>query len=556
MSDTNALRQQALAAAQAGDQVQARALLEVLLQDNPRDDKAWLWLAGFTDSHDQSLAYLSRALVINPANERARAGIAWMHEARVQALAETQAQLQGYLQRGQSYLDSEEIDAAAWELEAAIRQFPDAAELYANLAVAYYQQSRWSEAVRELETAVRLRPDYEDAHYSLGVLYEAMGNQQRALEAWERVLQLDPQHAEARRRLVQSGWSPSEAEPEPDTFFMLCPYCDGEVTEPTPTCPHCQRTLFRVCPGCQALVDKDRRFCPACHHVLSPSPQRSVLEHAEPDQSLLSTLRRVEAEARPAQDDTEAPTRRPRLRLKTLALLLPPIAFWILGILAGVVGLAFGLDPTWLPASLYGLGRGIQAFAAPLPIFLLPHPLNNFAPALMILLGLLVLSGTMLRVKWAFYANLVLPGMLLLSSLVDMFTGQHMAAALVRVVLTAGVIVLTLLAASEYEEGELTQRIAASPRDASLYYNRGLVYYRRGQLDEAIAEWYKAIGVSPSDLPTRNLLGLALAERGRFKDALEQLEIARRIDPQDAATLSNIRDVQDMMQERGVEAPA
>jgi tetratricopeptide (TPR) repeat protein len=539
-----------LAAAQAGDPAQARTLLDALLQKNPRDDEAWLLLAGLIDSQDQALAYLSRALVVNPANERARAGIAWIHEARLQAEAEIRAQIRECLHRGQNYLNRGQVDAAAWEFEAAIRKFPDAAELHANVAVVYYEQSRWSEAVRELETAVRLQPDYVDAHYSLGVLQEAMGDQTRALEAWERVLQLDPDHAEARRRLIQYGWSPPEAEPEPDTFFMLCPYCDGEITEQTPSCPHCQRTLFHVCPGCQAMVDKDQRFCPSCHEIISPPERRSVLDHLEPGQSLLSTLRRIEAEARPTKSEEETQPRRRRLRPKMLALLLPVLAFWVLGILAGALGLAFGIDPSWLPTDLYGLGRASQAFTAPLPIFLLSRQLVRYAPFPMILLGLLMLSSTAMRVKWAFFANLILPGVLLLFSLVDMFTGEQTAVALVRVVLTAGVIALTMLAANEYEEGELAQRIAASPRDASLYYNRGLIYYKRGQLDEAIAEWYQAISLNPSDLPTRNLLGLALAERGRFKDALEQLEIAQRMDPEDATILSSIRDVQDIIRQQ------
>jgi len=552
----DSLRQQALAAAQAGDQAQARALLEALLQEDPRDDEAWLWLAGFIDSHDQALAYLARALVLNPANERARAGIAWLRQARIQAATDAQAELQGRLQRGLGYLDREEIDAATWEFEAAIQKFPDAAELHANLAVAYYQQNRWAEAVRELETAVRLQPAYVDAYYSLGVLHDALGHQERAFAAWERVLQLDPDHAQAHRQLLQSGWRPPEAESAPDEFFMLCPYCRGEIAEETPTCPHCQRTLFHICPNCRTLVDTDQRFCPSCRQIISPSDQQSVLDRVEPGQSLLSTLRRVEAETQPVTSRAEERARRPRLRLKTLALFLPTIVFWALAILIGVAGLVFGFGIILLPTSLYDLGRAVQALAAPLPAFLLAHPLDDLAPALMILLGLLMLSGTLLRVKWAFFANLILPGVLLLSSLIDILTGTSAAVALVRIISTAGVIALTLLAANEYEEGELSQRIAASPRDASLYYNRGLVYYKRGQLDEAIAEWRSAVSLNPADLPTRNLLGLALAERGYFKDALEQLEVARRIDPHDETTLDNLRDVRNMMQRRETAASA
>ncbi len=556
VSHTNTLRQQAMAAAQAGNRAQARSLLEALLRENPRDDEAWLWLASFTDAHDQALAYLSRALVVNPANERARAGVAWLYEDRTRTEAQVQAQIQGHLQRGHRYLDSGQVDAAVWELEAAIREFPDAAELYANLAVAYYQQSRWAEAVRMLETAVRLQPDYVDAHYSLGVLREATGDRRGAIAAWERVLQIRPEHAETRRRLIQTGWVPPEAETRPRAFFMLCPYCQEEIAEQTPTCPRCQRPLFHVCPGCGTLVDLDQRFCPTCHQIIAPSPRPTVFDQTAPGQSLLTALRRVEAETQAAPAEEEPPPPRRRLRPRLLFLISPTIIFWVLCIMAGAVGLAFGLDPTRLPPDLYNLGRAIQTFAAPLPAVLLPYPLNQFAPAVLILMGLILLSGTVVRVKWAFFANLLLPGMLLLFSLIDLFTGQYAAMALVRILMSTGVIALTLGAASEYEEGELAQRLAATPRDANLYYNRGLLYYKRGQLDEAIAEWTQAVSLRPSDLPTRNLLGLALAERGRFQDALEQLEIAHRLDPQDVNTLNNLRDVQNMMQQRDGEGGA
>lgn len=556
MTDTRVLRQQALTAAQAGDRERAYALLDTLLREDPRDDQAWLLMASLTDSQDQALAYLSRALVVNPGNERARAGIAWMHEVRLKAEAETRSQIQERLQRGHDYLDRGQVDAAVWEFEGAIRGFPDSAELHANLAVAYYQQSRWAEAVRELEMAVRLQPDYADAYYSLGVLHEATGNQDRALAAWEQVLQLAPDHADARRRLFQHGRLASEKKPSLELVRDVserCPHCNGALTGDELTCPHCQHVLFHVCPNCQALVEDGRQVCPSCRKAMPHTRQRSLLEQLEPGQSMLDTLRRIEAEARPTEGE-EMSGRRSRLRPRVLILFLPPTAFWLLLALTGFFGLLFGLNPTWLPSNLFDLGRAIQAFAVPLPIRVIPRQMLQYAPAVTILLGLFMLSGTAVRVKWAFYANLILSGVLLLSSLVDMFTGQYTVVALIRVIMLAGVVALTLFAADEYEEGELSRRIASSPRDAKLYHNRGLIYYKRGQLDEAIAELNQAIRLNPSDLATRNLLGLALADRGRFEDALEQLEVARRIDPANATTLGNIHDVQESMQQRESEA--
>ncbi|HEY1013587.1 MAG TPA: tetratricopeptide repeat protein, partial [Herpetosiphonaceae bacterium] len=45
-SDSSALRQRGIAALQAGDPAQARALLTEALRTDPADPAAWIWLSG------------------------------------------------------------------------------------------------------------------------------------------------------------------------------------------------------------------------------------------------------------------------------------------------------------------------------------------------------------------------------------------------------------------------------------------------------------------------------------------------------------------------------
>jgi hypothetical protein len=62
----------AISAIKAGDDAKARSLLELAIADNPEDDRAWQWLAVVTDTADEQLRCLYRALSINPNNQAVR----------------------------------------------------------------------------------------------------------------------------------------------------------------------------------------------------------------------------------------------------------------------------------------------------------------------------------------------------------------------------------------------------------------------------------------------------------------------------------------------------
>lgn len=78
----NAYLQAGAAAAKAGDRARARTLLTRAAEGDPRNENAWMWLAGVTDSSEEAIEYLEKVLALNPSNERARQGIAW-HRARL-----------------------------------------------------------------------------------------------------------------------------------------------------------------------------------------------------------------------------------------------------------------------------------------------------------------------------------------------------------------------------------------------------------------------------------------------------------------------------------------
>ncbi len=58
-----------------GEREAARSLLEQITQDEPLNADGWLWLAAATDAPAQKRMYLQQVLAINPADQRAQAGL-------------------------------------------------------------------------------------------------------------------------------------------------------------------------------------------------------------------------------------------------------------------------------------------------------------------------------------------------------------------------------------------------------------------------------------------------------------------------------------------------
>lgn len=64
--------QQAIALAQAGQQADARRLLEEVVAADPQQTLAWMWLATVAGDRDERVRYLARALALEPGNRAAQ----------------------------------------------------------------------------------------------------------------------------------------------------------------------------------------------------------------------------------------------------------------------------------------------------------------------------------------------------------------------------------------------------------------------------------------------------------------------------------------------------
>ncbi len=76
MADVNALIQQGMAAVKAGNKAQARDILTKAVELDDQSEQGWLWLSACVDTIEEQQICLENVLELNPANEKARKGLA------------------------------------------------------------------------------------------------------------------------------------------------------------------------------------------------------------------------------------------------------------------------------------------------------------------------------------------------------------------------------------------------------------------------------------------------------------------------------------------------
>ena len=85
--DTNTLLRTAIEAAQNGNRPVARAILEQVIQREPDNELAWIWMASVAESTPERRSCLQKVLEINPNNDRARQALARLQTTSAQPAA-------------------------------------------------------------------------------------------------------------------------------------------------------------------------------------------------------------------------------------------------------------------------------------------------------------------------------------------------------------------------------------------------------------------------------------------------------------------------------------
>ena len=87
---------------------------------------------------------------------------------------------------------------------------------------------------------------------------------------------------------------------------------------------------------------------------------------------------------------------------------------------------------------------------------------------------------------------------------------------------------------------EYRKALEIQPDYAHAHYRLGIALKDKGQLDEAIAEFRKALQIQPDDAAAHNNLGFALQDKGQLDEAIAEYRKAVQIQPDDADAHDNL----------------
>jgi len=86
---------------------------------------------------------------------------------------------------------------------------------------------------------------------------------------------------------------------------------------------------------------------------------------------------------------------------------------------------------------------------------------------------------------------------------------------------------------------DFTRAIELNPRYANAYYNRGIAYDDKGQYDRAISDYTRAIELNPKHAKAYITRGIAHGSKGQFDRAISDFNAAIEIDPGGAGVYYN-----------------
>ncbi len=191
----------AMAYASDGDEKNARAQLERLLEQHPDHPLYLYWLARidyYDRRYERAVAKLKKVVELDPASARAWDNLGLAYDMMGQS-AEAQGAFQKAvelnrklpspsawppLNYGSLLLRMEKLPDAEASLREALRLDPQLAEAHYSLGKVLERTGKDAEAIVELRTAARLAPAMADPEYALGQLYRRLGKTEEASAAF------------------------------------------------------------------------------------------------------------------------------------------------------------------------------------------------------------------------------------------------------------------------------------------------------------------------------------------------------------------------------------
>jgi tetratricopeptide (TPR) repeat protein len=195
MPDENLL-QQAIAAARAGRELSARELFLRIVQAEPQNEVAWMWLTGLLDNIDERVYACQKVLDINPGNVRARQYLSGLLVEQQKALDEKKASTEAQLAQAQVFVETNKQDEALsllQELTADDESSAEALNLLAELTPDLEERARiYEKALALTPQDARTRKELQQLRYflknpfELATMYEEQGDFEKALAIYRR----------------------------------------------------------------------------------------------------------------------------------------------------------------------------------------------------------------------------------------------------------------------------------------------------------------------------------------------------------------------------------
>jgi twitching motility two-component system response regulator PilG len=285
------LLREGIAAGKAGDKARARGLFRKVTDLDPRNELAWMWLAGVAELPQDTVSFLRRVLDINPANDRARAGI---KTALLQAgIAEARAGNQALARR--HLLDATREDPGSEPAWLWLASVTDAPEEALNCFKQVLQANPANERARAGLVSARLKAASQEVK---------AGNKERARHHLQAVVEQYPEHEAAWLWLAEIALSPQETIGHLERVLQINP---NQERAQEAIRQHQARLAAAApawqCPLCEAGADRAQDPCPTCGAILNLSDLDALLRREIRDPVPLRTaVERLEAGLRARAD--------------------------------------------------------------------------------------------------------------------------------------------------------------------------------------------------------------------------------------------------------------